>query len=101
VGHDTHPETVHPTQLYEGVAGLGVYAGLGWLYRRKSFDGQVFAAYLIASGVVRFCVEFFRGDYAHRIWGEWLSPAQPLALVLVAAGVGLWWFRAAGGRRRK
>src|SRR6185436_15149836 len=44
-----HPPTtpVHPTQVYESLLNLGLYAGLAWLYRRKKFDGQVFSTYLI------------------------------------------------------
>lgn len=95
-GHESHPETLHPTQLYEGGAGLLVYAGLAWLYRHKQFDGQVFAAYLIANGMVRFGVEFFRGDYAELIWGGWFTPAQPIALALLTTGGLLWWLK--GGK---
>jgi phosphatidylglycerol:prolipoprotein diacylglycerol transferase len=102
VGHETHPETLHPTQLYEGGAGLLLYAALAWLYRHKKFDGQVFAAYLIASGTIRFGVEFLRGDYAEGVWGGWFTPAQPVALSLLAIGLVLWRLRhGEGGPARR
>jgi len=36
---------------------------LAWLYRRKKFDGQVFATYLVSYAILRSFVELFRGDY--------------------------------------
>src|SRR5204863_5198879 len=36
-GHETYPNAVHPTQIYESLLNLGLYAGLAWLYRRKKF----------------------------------------------------------------
>jgi phosphatidylglycerol:prolipoprotein diacylglycerol transferase len=90
VGHASHPQAVHPTQLYEAFGGLAVYAALAWLYRRRHFDGQIFALYLLVNGVLRFVIEFFRGDYPVRYLGGWATPAQGIAVVLVAAGVALY-----------
>jgi prolipoprotein diacylglyceryl transferase len=53
---------VHPTFLYEGLWNLGVFILL-WFYRkRKKFDGEVFALYLIGYGVGRFWIEAVRTD---------------------------------------
>ena len=103
--HETYPHGVHPTQLYESLLSLGLYAGLAWLYRRKRFDGQVFAAYLIAYAVLRFATEFFRGDYPVRYLGGWATPAQLLSVVILGAGLMLWHYQAshltaAGSSRR-
>ena len=40
-----HPPTtpVHPTEIYDALLNLGLYFFLAWLFRRKKFDGQVFA----------------------------------------------------------
>lgn len=86
VGHATHPQAVHPTQLYEATAGLLLYGGLAWFYRRRHRDGQVFALYLVANGLLRFGIEFFRGDYSVRYLGGWATPAHGIALGLLAAG---------------
>jgi phosphatidylglycerol---prolipoprotein diacylglyceryl transferase len=86
IGHASHPHPVHPTQLYEAAAGLIMYAGLAWLYRRKHFEGQIFALYLMANGGLRFGIEFFRGDYPVRYLGGWATPAHGIALGLLAAG---------------
>jgi phosphatidylglycerol:prolipoprotein diacylglycerol transferase len=90
-GHESYPHSVHPTQLYEAFLGLILYGILAWLYRRKRFDGQVFAIYLVASGLIRFSVEFFRGDYPVHYLGGWATPAQPIAAAIFIAGIGLWY----------
>lgn len=92
---------LHPTQLYEALLGLGLAGFLAWLFGRRRFDGQVFAAYLVGYAVVRAGVELFRGDYpaAALSWGI-LTPAHWVSAVLLALGVGLYWYRrgAATGR---
>jgi phosphatidylglycerol:prolipoprotein diacylglycerol transferase len=63
---------------------------LALLYRRKKFDGQVFATYLMCYAVTRSIVETFRGDYnsAHLHGG--LTPAHLVSIAIFAVGAGLW-----------
>jgi phosphatidylglycerol:prolipoprotein diacylglycerol transferase len=82
---------VHPTQLYESFLSLGLYLGLAWLYRRKKFDGQVFAAYLICYAVTRSIVETFRGDYTPSHVHGGLTPAQWLSVLIFATGIAFYW----------
>jgi phosphatidylglycerol---prolipoprotein diacylglyceryl transferase len=89
--HETYPQAVHPTQLYESLLNLGLYGALAWGYRRKRFDGQVFAGYLIGYAVLRTIGESFRGDYAVRYLGGWATPAQLFSILVFAAGAVLWW----------
>jgi phosphatidylglycerol:prolipoprotein diacylglycerol transferase len=91
-GAPTYP--VHPTQIYDSLLNLVLYIGLAWLYRRKKFDGQVFAAYLLCYAVTRSIVESFRGDYSpvHIHGVLHLTPAQLVSIGIFAAGVGLWAF---------
>jgi len=88
-GHETYPHGVHPTELYDSLLSLVLYAGLAWLYRHKKFDGQVFAAYLLCYAVTRSIVESFRGDYTQmHIHGPLhLTPAQLIGIGIFAAGV--------------
>ena len=94
-GHETFPNhaeqatPVHPTQVYDSLLNLALYLFLAWLYRRKKFDGQVFAAYLICYAFMRSFVEYFRGDYdaAHR--HGVFTPAQLVSVGILAAGVTL------------
>jgi phosphatidylglycerol---prolipoprotein diacylglyceryl transferase len=77
---------LHPTQIYDSLLNLLLYVGLAWLYRRKKFDGQVFAAYLMCYAVTRSIVETFRGDYSelHRHAG--LTPAHLVSIGIFAIG---------------
>ena len=83
--HATHPDHVHPTQIYESLLNFGLYAVLAWMYRRKQFDGQIFALYLLGYAVVRSLVELFRGDYPAYHAG-WITPAHFLSLGLLIVG---------------
>ena len=85
----SHSLPVHPTQLYESLLNLGLYAGLAWLYRRKKFDGQVFATYLVCYALLRSFVEMFRGDYPayQRFGGGWLTPAHLVSILILTAGL--------------
>jgi phosphatidylglycerol:prolipoprotein diacylglycerol transferase len=81
---------VHPSQLYDSLLSLALYLGLAWLYRRKKFDGQVFAAYLLCYAVTRSVVETFRGDYTTPHLHAGLTPAHLISIGIFAAGVVLW-----------
>jgi phosphatidylglycerol---prolipoprotein diacylglyceryl transferase len=79
---------VHPSQIYDSLLNLALYGFLAWLYRRKKFDGQIFAAYLICYALIRSLVERFRGDYtAAHIYGGFLTPAQLISIAILAAGL--------------
>lgn len=84
--HHTGGVGVHPTQIYAAVLSLGLYVGLAALYRRKKFDGQVFAVYLLGYALTRSVVELFRGDYPVRYLGGWATPAHWLSGVALVAG---------------
>jgi phosphatidylglycerol---prolipoprotein diacylglyceryl transferase len=92
-GHPTWPNHVHPTQIYDSLLNLVLYASLAWLFRRKKFDGQVFATYLICYAVVRSFVEIFRGDYPPQMHylGGWATPAQLVSIGVASAGALLLW----------
>lgn len=91
--HSTKGAGIHPTQIYDSLLSLGLYAGLAWLYRRKRFEGQVFAAYLMLYAVLRALVETFRGDYPVYYLGGWATPAQLVSVAIFTAGLILYWKR--------
>lgn len=101
--HETHGAGVHPTQIYDALLNLILYLALAWLFRRKKFDGQIFALYLIGYAICRSVVEFFRGDYpADHIHAGLFTPAQLLSVPILLAGVVLMVIlsRRAGGEKR-
>ena len=91
--HETHGLSLHPTQIYDALLNLGLYALLAWLYRRKKFDGQIFALYLLCYAVTRSFVEHFRGDYPVTHLSGGLTPAQLVGLFIFATGAGLYRWR--------
>jgi phosphatidylglycerol:prolipoprotein diacylglycerol transferase len=99
--HETYPQGVHPTQIYDALLNLALYAALAWLFRRRKFDGQIFALYLMAYAVTRSIVETFRGDYseAHRYGG--LTPAQLISVGIFAAGAVVYAVRSRSGAKRQ
>ncbi len=86
-----HPPTtpVHPTEIYDALLNFALYLFLAWLFRRRKFDGQIFATYLICYAVTRSFVEYFRGDYndAHQHFG--LTPAQLVSVPIFVTGLAL------------
>jgi phosphatidylglycerol:prolipoprotein diacylglycerol transferase len=86
-----------PVQLYEAASLVALSLYLFRLAGEKRNEGSVFAAYLFFYGVLRFCLEFLRGDqtlYAGLTLPQWTS------LGLVAAGA-LVWRMVSGGRKGK
>lgn len=79
---------VHPVQLYEAGGNLLLYGMLlsFWFLPRRLRPGSVVAAYAAGYGMIRFALEFLRGDDRQRHAG--LSTAQWMSLALIlAAGV--------------
>ena len=77
---------VHPTQIYDALLNSALYVGLAWLFRRKKFDGQVFAVYLLCYAVTRSIVESFRGDYAAAQIRGGLTPAHLISIGIFLTG---------------
>ena len=76
---------VLPTQIFEAAALLVLFALLLALYLKRRRG--TCAAYLAGYGVIRFCMEFMRGDPRAAFWG--LSIGQVISIALVAAGATL------------
>jgi phosphatidylglycerol:prolipoprotein diacylglycerol transferase len=54
---------LHPTQLYESALNFLNFFVLFLILKKKKFDGQVFSFYIINYSIIRFFVEYFRGDH--------------------------------------
>lgn len=93
-GHQTHPFgepaiPVHPTEIYDAGLNLILYLSLAWLFRRKKFNGQIFAAYLVGYAVCRSIVEHYRGDYTNLHYHLGLTPAQWISVPILVTGLAL------------
>jgi phosphatidylglycerol---prolipoprotein diacylglyceryl transferase len=82
---------LHPTQLYEFAAELINFAFLYWLCKRKQFEGQIIALFMIVYGIERFIFEFYRGDPGRGQVSGWpITTTQLIALGLVVGGFAIY-----------
>lgn len=71
---------LHPTQLYESAATFGIFLALIFMRRAKRFQGQLFWYYLLFYSMVRFIIEFYRGDPRGWAIPNVLSTAQAIGI---------------------
>ena len=91
--HGLSPEAawslpVHPTQIYEMLAGLSLFGLLMLLRRVRKFSGQVFLGGVLGYGILRPIIEIFRGDDDRGNVGS-LSTSQFIGIGSTLAGIGL------------
>jgi phosphatidylglycerol:prolipoprotein diacylglycerol transferase len=77
--------TVHPTQIYEVLMAVVIFAILWRLRTRLTRPGLLFATYLALAGVERFIVEIFRAK-DDRFLGP-LTVAQTISILLIVVAV--------------
>lgn len=89
---------LHPTQLYEALAELCIFALLLLISRYRAYYGQVLVTYLVMYPATRFFIELFRGDpdrgYLLSIDTPGLNrllglPAQSTSLLSTSQAMGL------------
>ncbi|MDB4965350.1 MAG: lgt1 [Myxococcales bacterium] len=80
-----HSLPVHPTQLYESLNGL-ILLGLMFLVRRyRKFSGEMFVAFTMGYGVLRYYVEILRADEQRGAVGP-LTTSQFIGVTTFLAG---------------
>jgi phosphatidylglycerol:prolipoprotein diacylglycerol transferase len=85
---------LEPTQLFESAVELANFFILMWLLKRKTFDGQVVAAYFFLYGVARYFLEFLRDDPGRgSVFGGIMTGTQLIAIGLVVLAGVIWWVR--------
>ncbi len=77
---------VHPTQLYEAFGNLVIFAVLYFYNRKNHAAGKTFALYLVFYAVLRFSIEFFRGDFRGAVFAG-LSISQTVSIFLLFSGL--------------
>ena len=78
---------LHPTQLYESLGEFLIFLLLITIRRHKAFNGQLFMTYIIFYSVLRFIVEFFRGDVARGFITSQLSLSQGVSILMFFVAV--------------
>ena len=77
---------VLPTQLFEAAALILLFAALMWLWRRPSRrPGMIVGAYLVGYAVIRFGIEYLRGDPRAAVGPFSISQAISICMVAVGA----------------
>jgi phosphatidylglycerol:prolipoprotein diacylglycerol transferase len=72
--HDTnHSLPVHPTQIYESLVGLALFALLMWQRKHLKFRGQIFFLFVFGYGFLRFLLEIIRDDVERGEYGPVLA----------------------------
>jgi len=79
--------SLHPTQLYEAAGEFVNFLILITLRRYKTFNGQLFMAYLLLYSVLRFIVEVFRGDVGRGFLIRNLSVSQGISIIMFLVAV--------------
>jgi prolipoprotein diacylglyceryl transferase len=80
--------SIHPTQIYEILAGLALFGLLMLVRRVRRFSGQVFLVWVIGYGILRPIIEVFRDDDQRGAVGPF-STSQFIGLTSVVLGLGL------------
>ncbi|MCA6071077.1 MAG: prolipoprotein diacylglyceryl transferase [Endomicrobium sp.] len=77
---------LHPTQIYEALGNFALFMFLHFYSKKEHKTGAVLALYFMCYAVLRFIVEFFRGDY-RGIQYFGLSISQATSIFLFITGV--------------
>ena len=81
-----HSYPVHPTQIYESLAGFSLFALTMFVWSRRKFHGQVILTLAMAYGLWRFLIEYVRDDPGRgEAFGFSTSQLISLAIIPVAA----------------
>ncbi len=80
---------VHPTQLYESLAGFVLFGATMLVWQRRTFRGQVILALTALYGVWRFFIEYVRDD-PERGFYFGFSTSQLISIALVPLAIALY-----------
>jgi phosphatidylglycerol:prolipoprotein diacylglycerol transferase len=82
---------VLPTQLFEAIWAIALFAGLQWLERWKKFPGYTFSLFLIGYGIWRFFIDMLReyvpSEFLVHTSAIYLTVYQVLAFVMLMVGI--------------
>ncbi len=82
-------EAVFPTPVYETIMSLLIFGILLMLRNKLHISGQLFAIYLMLSGIERFLIEQIRVNNIMHVLGIQFTQAQLISLMLFLAGLSL------------
>ena len=81
-----HSLPVHPVQLYLSLKGLLLFLLCSYLWHRRRFlPGVLFGIFWVAYALLRFSIEFFRGDPTMNYWRSFTYGQVVCVLILIAS----------------
>ena len=108
IGGECFPKAkVVPIQLFEAIFLFALAGVLFWLYMRSAkrrqnrWQAPLLSLYMVAYGVWRFVIEFFRADDRGETIVPFLTPSQLIALLLIIGGIVyilVWYFTRKRGK---
>ncbi len=84
--HETYPNAVYPTQLFESAALIVLIFLLNRVYKTSKTPGVTAAGFFIGYGVIRFVIEYFRGDVVYWV-DNLLTASQVFSLIGILGGI--------------
>jgi phosphatidylglycerol:prolipoprotein diacylglycerol transferase len=84
---------VHATQIYDFLNGLFLFFFLRFVDKHKKFDGQVIMLFFILYSLIRFFIEFLRGDADRGLYfNNMISTGQITGLLIIAICMGVYFY---------
>jgi phosphatidylglycerol---prolipoprotein diacylglyceryl transferase len=83
---------LHPTQIYEAIGSFCLFLFLMFYFPKKKTKGEIILLYVIGYALMRFIVEFFRGDERDFVFYGLLSTSQLIAIFAVLGSVVAYFF---------
>jgi phosphatidylglycerol:prolipoprotein diacylglycerol transferase len=83
---------LHPTQIYDLIGALCIFAILMKRGSKKHVNGQIMLEYLVLYGCLRFFVEFFRDDERGFVLYGLLSTSQLIAILTILGSAAIYYF---------
>jgi phosphatidylglycerol:prolipoprotein diacylglycerol transferase len=81
---------IEPTQIYLSLNAFAIFLFLHWLYKRKSFDGEIFCTYLLLYAITRGILEIWRGDSVRGfVIPNVLSTSQLIGVLVAVAAIAM------------
>ncbi len=85
---------IYPTQLMESILNFFNFFILLYMYKKRKFEGEVFFFYILNYSIIRFFLEYFRGDPDRGylfggISHPWSSLSIPQAISIVGFSISL------------
>ncbi|MBP5403805.1 MAG: prolipoprotein diacylglyceryl transferase [Elusimicrobiaceae bacterium] len=80
---------LHPTQLYEATFNFALFLLLHYASKKPHKEGKILVEYVWCYALLRFCIEFLRGDYRGGFLLG-LSPSQLISLGVAGIAFCIW-----------